>query len=82
MTEQAIIPTLEELFGRYGIPINIRTDNGPQFRDQFKTFANRMNFTHTTSSPYFSQSAGQVESAVKIAKMLLKKTPASGLPSS
>ena len=39
-------------------------------------FASTWEFTHTTSSPYHSQSNGKAESAVKIAKKLIGKVTA------
>ena len=50
------------------------TDNGPQYSsDQFAAFTREWEFQHTTSSPLHSQSNGKAESAVKIAKNLVKK---------
>lgn len=55
------------------MPEIIRTDNGPQFKSKFEEFSKQYNFEHITSSPYYSQSNGCAEAAVKIAKNLLKK---------
>ena len=50
------------------------TDNGPQYTSQkFKDFKTVWGFKHTTISPYHSQSNGKAESAVKIAKKLIKQ---------
>ena len=50
------------------------TDNGPQYSsDQLAAFTREWEFQHTTSSPLHSQSNGKAESAVKIAKNLVKK---------
>ena len=50
------------------------TDNGPQYsNDQLAAFTREWEFQHTTSSPLHSQSNGKAESAVKIAKNLVKK---------
>lgn len=73
LTETAIISNLKQLFSRYGIPEIVRSDNGPQFQSEFKNFASKYDFKHITSSPYFAQSNGCIEAAVKIAKNLLKK---------
>ena len=60
-------------FARHGIADMI-TDNGPQYSsDQFAAFTREWEFQHTTSSPLHSQSNGKAESAVKIAKNLVKK---------
>ena len=51
------------------------TDNGPQLASrEFREFAQEWEFEHVTSSPYHSQSNGKAESAVKIAKKLVKKS--------
>ena len=50
------------------------SDNGPQISaDVFSTFSNDYVFTHITSSPWFPQSIGEAEHAVKTVKALLKK---------
>lgn len=73
MTELVIIEKLKELFSRYGISEIVRSDNGPQFQTEFKKFAFEYDFRHVTSSPYFPQSNGCIEAAVKVAKNLIKK---------
>ena len=51
------------------IPHTLITDNGAQFTsDPFKTFTKTYQFNHITSSPYWSQSNGRAEAAVKSAK--------------
>lgn len=73
MTEDDIIEKVKEFFSRFGICSVCRSDNGPQFQSKFKQFSKDYKFKHVTSSPYFSQSNGTAEAAVKVAKMLLKK---------
>lgn len=73
MTESVIIDNLKQVFSRFGICDTLRSDNGPQFKGKFQEFAKEFNFIHETSSPYYSQSNGAVEAAVKIAKSLIKK---------
>ena len=69
-----VIARKKEHFRRYGIPETVISDNGPQFcSHEYTAFAKDWDFTHVTSSPYHSQSNGKSESAVKIAKSLLKK---------
>lgn len=70
MTELVIINKLKQLFSRYGIPEIVRSDNGLQFQSEFKKFSCEYDFKHITSSPYFAQTNGCVEAAVKIAKNL------------
>lgn len=62
-------------FARYGCPHTLISDNGPQFvSEAFKQFARDFSFRHITSSPYWSQSNGRAEAAVKSAKLLLAKS--------
>ena len=69
-----VVTKTKQHFGRYGIPEKVISDNGPQFRSQgYTKFAKDWDFTHISTSPYHSQSNGKAESAVKIAKSLLKK---------
>ena len=73
-TSETIVAQTKAHFSRYGIPNKVISDNGPQFRSQlYEDFAKQWEFQHVTSSPYHSQSNGKAESAVKIAKKLLKK---------
>ena len=50
------------------------SDNGPPFDSAaFASFARNWEFEHTTSSPGFPQSNGQVERCIQTVKRLLKK---------
>jgi len=69
-----VIDQTKHHFARYGIPETVISDNGPQFHShEYTVFSKNWDFVHITSSPYHSQSNGKAESAVKIAKLLLKK---------
>ena len=49
--------------------------HGPQFSSrEFAEFASSYGFEHRTSSPYYPQSNGMVERAVKTVKKLLKQS--------
>ena len=77
-----VIRALKSTFARHGTPEQVRTDNGPQFESaEFSQFAKEWGFQHTTSSPRFPQSNGEVECRVKTVKNLLMKErdPAKGL---
>ena len=74
-TSHSVIKCSKAHFARHGIPDTVLTDNGPQFRSQeYEQFSQQWEFNHTTSSPYHSQGNGKAESAVKIAKRIVKKT--------
>lgn len=69
-----VIRALKAIFARHGIPEEVRSDNGPQYSSaEFTHFAKELVFRHTTSSPCFLQSNGEVECAVETTKSLLKK---------
>ncbi|XP_067930524.1 uncharacterized protein [Watersipora subatra] len=69
-----VITAPKKIFVRWGITVQIQSDNGPQLTPQkFVYFAKEWCFTHTTSSPHYPQSNGNVESAVKIAQKILKR---------
>lgn len=78
-TSATVIDYCKSQFSRHGIPHIVFTDNGPPFSGMdFQLFAQEWDFNHETSSPYNSQSNGKAESAVKIAKTLLKKAALDG----
>lgn len=74
-TAKEVIDKISAIFSRYGIPVHVCTDNGPQFGSQeFREFAQRYDFQHITSSPEFPRSNGLAEKGVQIVKRILKKT--------
>ena len=73
-TSPTIIQFLKEQFSRHGIPGVLISDNGPQLTShEFRTFAVEWEFKHVTSSSHHHKSNGKAESAVEIAKSLVKK---------
>ena len=64
---------MKNWFNTFGWPERIRSDNGPQYRSEFDEFCAEHSIVHENSSPYFPQSNGLAESAVKQMKFLLKK---------
>ena len=68
-----IIYCLKQHFARLGLPLQVISDNVPFASKDFRLFAQRYEFKHTTSSPRYSQSNGRVEAAVKTAKRIMIK---------
>ena len=74
-TAPSVVNALKAVFARHGIPTRLRTDNGPQFDcAEMNSFASSYAFKHTTSSPRYPQSNGEVERCVQTIKNLLKKS--------
>ncbi|KAI2647671.1 hypothetical protein H4Q32_027377 [Labeo rohita] len=66
--------SFKSFIARFGIPEQIMTDNGPQFRSQvFADFTKAYKITRITSSPYNPQANGMVKHAVKTAKTILRQ---------
>ena len=69
-----VILHMKSVFARHGIPEIVRSDGGPQYvSHEFGKFAQLYGFEHVTSSPYYAQSNGEAERAVKTLKGLLVK---------
>ena len=76
LTSDQVIGKMKNIFARWGIPEELVSDNGPQFTSEtFHLFADKYGFRQTYSSPHFPQSNGEAESAVKIAKKILRLQP-------
>ena len=74
-----VVKKLKAHLARYGIPKQLVSDNGPQFvSNEFEKFMKSWGIEHTTTSPHHSKANGKVESAVKVAKRMLRKTTKSG----
>ena len=70
-----VIRAMKRNFARHGIPDECISDNGPQFDShEYSRFAQGYGFTLIKSSPYHSLGNGKAESAVKVAKNILKKS--------
>ena len=74
-TAEEVILHTKSIFARHGIPEIVFSDNGPQYTaDAYEKFACDYQFEHKTSSPYFPQSNGEAERAVKTVKEMLKRS--------
>ena len=72
-TSSGVISFLKAMFARHGIPMILRSDNGPQFSSkEFQDFAKTYSFQHVTSSPHFPQCNGLAERMVRTVKKLLQ----------
>lgn len=74
-TAKTVIEATSAIFARYGIPVEVSSDNGPQFCCRaFAEFAQTYGFNHIISSPRYPQSNGLAEKGVQIVKRILKKS--------
>ena len=77
-TSENVITACKDAFSRHGIPQEVMSDNGPQYKAfKFTKFAKDWQFSHKTSSPYYPKSNGLAESTVKTVKRLIKKSKVS-----
>jgi len=64
---------LQEMFGRWGIPRQLVTDNGPQFvSTMFQKFMKSNGIKHVLSAPYHPATNGLAERFVQTMKQALK----------
>ena len=59
---KAVIPHLDSIFARQGIPNVVRTDNVPPFNSEdFQTFTTHLGFTHRRITPVWPRANGEAE---------------------
>ena len=64
MTAKEVVAKLQVHFARYGIPLEMVSDQGPQFTSiQFQRMVDKWGITHTMSYPGHHQSNGKAEAA-------------------
>ncbi|CAI6355727.1 unnamed protein product [Macrosiphum euphorbiae] len=69
MNSGYLIEKLREIFGRFGLPNKIISDNGPQFRSsEFIEFCKQNGIVFYTSPPFHPATNGAAENAVKSLK--------------
>ena len=74
-TSNMTITALRSLFARYGFPLQVVSDNGPQFiSEEFTSFLKRNSIKHTLCPPYHPASNGLAERHVQTFKRLLEKS--------
>ena len=69
----AIINHMKSIFAEHGIPSQLITDNGPQYKClEFRQFTEPCGIEHTSSSPLYPQSNGFAECMVQTVKNTLR----------
>ena len=73
ITAGQTINVLRELFARFGIPLQLVSDNGPQLLSkEFKQFMSVNGVKHIRSSPYHPASNGAAKRMVQTVKLALQ----------
>ncbi|XP_062551039.1 uncharacterized protein K02A2.6-like [Armigeres subalbatus] len=80
ITTAATIASLRKIFGRFGMPEVLVTDNGAQLTsDAFEGFCETNGIMHLKTAPFHPQSNGQAERFVDTFKRTVKKIQAGDL---
>ena len=73
-TSQAVIQKLKSVFAPWGIPDELVSDSGTQFKSaMFDEFKAEYGFKRSTSSPHHPQANGSAESGVRMSKRILEQ---------
>ena len=71
-TSAAYIAKLKDIFARFGIPIELVSDNAPQLSSSYvKSFAEQYGFTLVTSNSYLSNANGKAKRSLQTAKRII-----------
>ena len=74
---KCIIPKLDTIFATYGIPLTIRTDNGPPFNSvEFRQFTEYSGVKHRKVTPLWPKANGEVERIMRNLKKLYRTATA------
>ena len=81
LTANAIIPVLDKIFATFGIPKQLKTDNGTPFNShQFHSFANYLGFDHHRVTPRWPEANGEAERFMKNLGKALRTSESQGVP--
>ena len=69
-----ITAELSKIFTSFGWPKSIRTDGGPQFRQEFTNFCKLNSIQHELASAHNPESNGLAEAAVKSLKAIVTRS--------
>ena len=78
-TNIAIAKKSAQWFSMFGPPLEIVTDDGPQYVGQpHEDICSKWNIKHTTTSPRYAQSNGLIERQVRTVKGIIHKCAKTG----
>jgi hypothetical protein len=80
-SSKSTIPKLDKMFSSFGIPKQVKTDNGPPFNSsEFQQFANYLGFSHRKITPYWPQANGEVERFMRTLEKAIRTAQVEGKP--
>lgn len=75
-----VIEKFREIFARFGLPLQMVTDNGPPFSShELRDYFTKNNIIYTPISPYRPKGNGAAENAVRTVKNCIKKAYTEGV---
>ena len=69
----SVIPRLDKIFAEFGLPVSLKTDNGPPFNShEFKTYTSITEFRHRRITLLWPQANGETERFMRTVKKSIK----------
>ena len=79
-TTKQVITRLERIFATHGLPLEVRTDNGPPFNaNEFHQYMKGRGILYRTVTPLWPQANGEVESFMKPLNKAIRAAQLEGL---
>ena len=70
---KSVIPTLDDIFAHYGIPMKLKSDNGPPFKSlEFKDFMELLGIIHARITPNWPRANAVVEKFMQCLNKVIK----------
>lgn len=77
---RSVIPRLDKIFSEYGIPEELKTDNGPPFQSSdFRDFAENFGFHHRKITPLWPKANGEAERFMRTLGKTIRASTAENL---
>ena len=75
-SSQTVIPILDKVFSEFGIPWQVKTDNGPPFNShEFATYLKHMGVKHRKITPLWPQANAETERFMRTIKKIIRGKP-------
>ena len=81
VSSKSTIPKLDKMFSAFGIPEQVKSDNGPPFNStEFRQFADYLGFSHRKITPYWPEANGEVETFMRTLEKAIRAAQVEGKP--